>query len=136
MKFERQSTIVETWMESGYCRNFVVGETRILMKSERSSDGIMEARIVGGVQKEAAQGWKPEEPWEGRRFTNFDWGYFIPNTSPPTFEFGFRMKEVQRNSHGRSCFPRFSCSVVVRYFDVRHAGTRGFSKKISSFWNF
>ena len=35
-------------------------------------------------------------------------GYFIPNTSPPTFEFGFRMKEVQRNSHDRNCPPSIS----------------------------
>ena len=47
----------------------------------RSPDGIMEARTVGGVRKDATQGWKPEEPWKGQPFTNFDWGYFIPNTS-------------------------------------------------------
>ena len=71
----------------------------------RSSDGIMEARTVGGVQKDATQGRKPEEPWEGQPFTNFGWGYFIPNTSLPTFEFGFRMKEVQKNFHSQSCPP-------------------------------
>ena len=63
----------------------------------------MEARIVGGVQKDAAQDRKSEESWEGWLLANFDWGYFIPNTSPPTFEFGFRMKEVQRNFYSRSC---------------------------------
>ena len=46
----------------------------------RSPDGIMEARTVGGVQKDIAQGQKPEEPMEGWPFTNFDRGYFIPNT--------------------------------------------------------
>ena len=55
----------------------------------RSPDGIMEARTVGGIQRDTGQGRKPEEPWEGRPFMNFDWGYFIPNTSPPTSEFGF-----------------------------------------------
>ena len=27
----------------------------------------------------------------------------MPNISPPTFEFEFRMKEVQRGLHSRSC---------------------------------
>ena len=57
-----------------------------------SPDGIMEAQMVGRVQKDATQGRKSEEPWKGQPFTNFDWSYFIPNTSPPTFELGFRMK--------------------------------------------
>ena len=30
-------------------------------------------------------------------------GYFITNTSPPTSEFEFRMKEVQRDFHSRRC---------------------------------
>ena len=47
----------------------------------RSPDGIMEARTVGGVWKDATQGWKPKEPWKGWPFMNFGWGYFIPNTS-------------------------------------------------------
>ena len=64
---------------------------------------------------------------------DFGWGYFIPNTSPPTFEFGFRMKEVQRNSHDRSCSPQFLYSTVARYFDVRHVGIGTFSKKVPSF---
>ena len=45
----------------------------------RSPDGIMEAQTVGGVQKDAAQGQKLEEPQESRLFMNFDRGYFIPN---------------------------------------------------------
>ena len=71
----------------------------------RSLDGTVEARTVGGVQKDAAQGRKPEESWEGWPLTNFGWGYFIPNTSPPTFEFEFRMKEVQKNFYSQSCLP-------------------------------
>ena len=47
----------------------------------RSPDGIVKAQTIGGVQKDIAQGRKPEEPWKGRPFTNFDWGYFIPNTT-------------------------------------------------------
>ena len=66
---------------------------------QRSPDGIMEAQTIEGVQKDTTQGRKPEKSWKGWSFTNFGWGYFIPNTSPPTFEFEFRMKEVQRNSH-------------------------------------
>ena len=50
---------------------------------QRSPDGIMEARTVEGVQRDATQGRKPEEPWKGQPFTNFDWGYFIPNTIYP-----------------------------------------------------
>ena len=56
---------------------------------QRSSDGIMEARTVEGVQKDATQGLKQEKHWKGQPFTNFGWGYFIPNTSPLTFKFGF-----------------------------------------------
>ena len=33
---------------------------------------------------------------------DFGWGYFIPNTSPPTSEFEFRTKEVQRDGHSRN----------------------------------
>ena len=44
----------------------------------RSLNGILQARTVGGVQKDATQGRKLEEPWKGRPFTNFGWGYFIP----------------------------------------------------------
>ena len=70
------------------------GTERTLWKVDcwESPDGITEAQIVEGVQKDAAQGQRPEEPWEGRPLMNFSWGYFIPNISPPTFEFGFRMK--------------------------------------------
>ena len=71
----------------------------------RSPNGIMEVRTVEGVQKDATQGQKPEKPWKGQSFTKFDWGYFIPNTSPPTFEFEFRMKEVQKNFYSQSCLP-------------------------------
>ena len=46
----------------------------------RSPDGIIEARTVEGVQKDATQGRKPEKPWKDRPFTNFGLGYFIPNT--------------------------------------------------------
>ena len=63
-------------------KELIIGEVRRVL---------VEARTAGGVQKDAAQGRKPEEPWEGRSLTNFDWDYFIPNTSP-TFEFEFRMK--------------------------------------------
>ena len=66
---------------------------------QRSPDGIIEARTVEEVQKDAIQDRKPEKPLKGRPFTNFDWAYFISNTSPPTSEFGFQMKEVQRNFH-------------------------------------
>ena len=47
----------------------------------RSSDGIIEARTVEGVQKDATQGRKPEKPRKDRLFTNFDWGYLIPNSN-------------------------------------------------------
>ena len=40
---------------------------------------------------------------------NFDRGYFIPNTSLPTFEFESRVKEVQRNFCSRS-YPLESCA--------------------------
>ena len=36
-------------------------------------------------------------------------GYFIPNTSPPTSEFEFRMKKVQKNFRSRS-YPLESCA--------------------------
>ena len=79
----------------------VGGIWRTLWKVDRwrSPDGIMEARMVGGVRKDATQGQKLEEPWKGRPFTNFGWGYFIPNISTPTFKFEFQMKEVQKNFH-------------------------------------
>ena len=69
----------------------VGGIWRTLWKVDcwRSPDGTVEARIAGGVQKDAAQGRKPEESWEGWPLTNFGWSYFIPNTSPPTSEFEF-----------------------------------------------
>ena len=51
----------------------------------RSPDGIMEAQMFRIVQKDAIQGRKPEEPWKGRPFTNFGWGYFIPNKSYSVF---------------------------------------------------
>ena len=95
----------------------------------RSPDGNMEARTVEGVQKDATQGRKPEKPWKGRSFTNFSWGYFTSNTSPPTFEFGFRMKKVQRNFYNRSCFPRFLYSIVSRYFGVWRADAGAFSNQ-------
>ena len=89
MKSGRRSTIIETWMESGYYRHLVVGEARKAFRAVqwmnggahywRSPDGIMEAQTVGGVQKDIAQGRKPEEPRKGRPFTNFSWGYFILN---------------------------------------------------------
>ena len=94
-----------------------------------SPDGIMEARTAGGVQKDVAQGQKPEELWESRPLMNFDWGYFISNTSLPTFEFGFQMKEVQRNFYSRSCLPQFSYSIVPRYFGVWCAGAGVFSNR-------
>ena len=37
----------------------------------RSSDGIMEARTVEEVQKDATQGQKSEKSWNSRPFTNF-----------------------------------------------------------------
>ena len=94
---------------------------------QRSLNGIMEARTVEGVQKDATQGRKPEKPWKSQPFTNFGWGYFTPNTSPPTFEFGFRMKKVQKKFHNRSCLPRFSYSIVFRYFGIWRAGAGVFS---------
>ena len=48
---------------------------------QRSPDSIMEARTVREVQKDTAQGRKLKEPWKGRPFMNFGWGYFIPNTN-------------------------------------------------------
>ena len=39
----------------------------------------MEAQTVDEVQKDATQGQKLEKPWKGWPFTNFGWGYFIPN---------------------------------------------------------
>ena len=92
----------------GYDRSLSLGGIwRTLWKIDcwMSPDGTVEARTVGGVQKDAAQGRKLEESCEGWPLTNFGWGYFIPNTSLPTFEFRFRMKEVQRNFHSRSCPP-------------------------------
>ena len=79
----------------GYDRSLSVGGIwRTLWKVNywRSPDGTVEARTVGGVQKDTAQGRKPEESWEGWPLTNFGQSYFLPNTSPPTSEFGFRMK--------------------------------------------
>ena len=55
----------------------------------RSPDCIMEVRTVEGVQKDATQGQKLKKSWKGWLFTNFNWDYFTPNTSPPTFKFGF-----------------------------------------------
>ena len=46
-------------------------EARMETDCRGSSDGTVEARTVGGVQKDAAQGWKPEEPWDGRPLMNF-----------------------------------------------------------------
>ena len=89
----------------GHDRSSSVGGIwRTLWKVDcwRSPDGIVEAQTAVGVQKDAAQGRKPEESWEGWPLTNFGWGYFIPNISSPTFEFGFRMKKVQKNFHSRS----------------------------------
>ena len=58
---------------------------------------------VGEVRKDVAQGWTSAESWEGHsRYELRLGGYFIPNTSRPTFEFEFRMKEVQRDFHCRS----------------------------------
>ena len=117
--------------ESGvhYGRSTAGGVRMVLWKLGRperfscwgSLDGIMEAQTVGEVQKDAAQGRKPEEPKEGRPLTNFGWGYFIPNTSLPTFEFKFRMKEVQRNFYSRSCSLDFRAQLPsdILAFDVR-----------------
>ena len=59
----------------GYDRSSSVGGIwRTLWKADcwRNSDGTVEARTVKGVQKDAAQGRKPEESWEGWPLTNFD----------------------------------------------------------------
>ena len=45
------------------------------------------------------------EPARVNPTESFGCGYFIPNTSPPTFEFEFRMKKVQRSCHDRSSSP-------------------------------
>ena len=48
---------------------------------------------VGEVRKDVAQGWTSAESREGHsRYELRLEGYFIPSTSPPTFEFEFRMK--------------------------------------------
>ena len=63
MKFEKQSIAVETWMQSGYYRKSADSEARKSFGAtqymnggahyRRSLDGIMEARMVEGVQKDA-----------------------------------------------------------------------------------
>ena len=50
---------------------------------QRNPDGILEAQTIEGVQRDTTQGRKSEEPWKGRSFTNFGWGYFIPNMTHP-----------------------------------------------------
>ena len=59
---------------------------------------------IGEVRKDVAQGWTSAESQEGHSWYEL-WleGYFIPNTSLPTSEFEFRMKEVWRNFYSRSC---------------------------------
>ena len=92
----------------GHCGRSTAGGVRmVLWKLGRSEEFRKMSLKVGGVQKDVAQGRNPEESWEGWPLTNFSWGYFIPNTSPLTSEFGFRMKKVQKNFHSRSCLLDF-----------------------------
>ena len=65
MKSGRRSIVVETWMESGYYRKSADIEARKSFGAawymnggahyRRSLDGIMEARMVEEVQKDATQ---------------------------------------------------------------------------------
>ena len=71
-------------MESGYYRKSADNEAQRAFgaarymnggaQCRRSLDGIMEARMIEEVQKDAIQGRKSEEPWKGRPFSNFGWG--------------------------------------------------------------
>ena len=73
------------WQFGRQLKELIIGEVRTLWKVNcwRSPDGTVKARTIGRVQKDAAQGQKPEESWEGWPLMNFGWDYCIPNRSEP-----------------------------------------------------
>ena len=78
----------------------------------RSPDGTVEARTVGEVQKDAAQGRKLEESWEDWPLTNFGWSYFIPNRYD-----GVCMNVMSRSTWNRSLQvrgDRILCILILR----------------------
>ena len=51
MKFEKWSTIVEIWMESGYYRSPATEEARSLMKFGESSESIVAGRSLEEIRR-------------------------------------------------------------------------------------
>ena len=54
-----------------------------------------EARTVGGVQRDATQGRKPEKPWKSRSFTNFGRGVFYTQHQSPYFRVRVSDEEIK-----------------------------------------
>ena len=127
MQSRRWSIIMETWVESVHHE-----------ESDRRWWGLIRRQNLGVLQRLGHQrgSKRCRRRSEVGRISGGSLlsrtsagGYFIPNTSPPTFEFMFRMKEVQRNFHSRSYPLRFSHSVVSKYFGIWHAGAGAFSNR-------
>ena len=107
MKSSRWSTTPETWVESVHH-----GESDLHWWEfiRRQNLGVL--RRLGRQGGSARCRWRSEVgriPRGSLLPRTLAGGYFIPNTGPPTFEFEFRMKEVQKNFHSRSC-PLESCA--------------------------
>ena len=97
MKSRRWSIIVKIWVESVHRE-----------ESDRHWWGLIRQQNLGVLRglgcpgglkrrrRRSEAGSIPEGSLLSRTSVG---GYFIPNTSPHTSEFKFRMKEVQRNFH-------------------------------------
>ena len=86
--------------------------------SRRSPDGVpLEVGVVDGARLLWESG---RSPLGVDSAENFGCGYFVPNTSPPTSEFEFQMREVQRE---RDTQPdpslRILRTAASRYFGIK-----------------